>query len=301
VKLHRWKPAPHASDSHPPAPSVDWALLDPRAIFAIPNRTHWESEFRRLTFNAVMAKDAVLCRILGRYKVLVSNADEGLGPHLIGDGYWEVWTTRFIAQRVQPGMVCIDAGANLGYYTVLMADMCGPDGRVIAAEPVPQTRDFLTRNVALNGFSHRVEIRPEAFGAEAGEVSIAIPRGEPKNALVEFAGVALHPGWEWDTIKTPMVRIDDLNIPKVDFIKIDVEGAEEALWRGMAQTLDRSPDVQIVMEVNYPRYADPEAFFADIASRFPLRRVDFEGEAAPITVEEIRDANDDVMLYLSRN
>jgi FkbM family methyltransferase len=301
VKLNPWKSETSQPASNALSPATDWALLDPRAIFAVQNRTHWESEFRRLTFNAAMAKDAVLCRILGRYKMLVSNADEGLGPHLIGDGYWEVWTTRFIAQHVRPGMVCIDAGANLGYYTVLMADMCGPNGRVIAAEPVPETRGFLTRNVALNGFSHHVEIRPEAFGAEAGEVSIAIPRGEPKNALVEFGDTVLHPGWEWDTIKTPMMRIDDLDLPRVDFMKIDVEGAEEALWRGMSQTLDRSPDVQIVMEVNYPRYPDPEAFFADIARRFPLRRVDFGGEAAPITVEEIRNANDDVMLYLSRN
>lgn len=281
---------------HPALPAPD--LL---GLFASEDRGLWEREFRRQIFNAPMSAERLLCRVLGRYKMMVSAADDGLAPHLVGEGYWEVWITRFICRSVKPGMVCIDAGANVGYYTLLMADMCGPNGRVIAAEPVPATRELLFTNIRLNGFSERVEIRPEAFGDTHAEVTMATPRGEPKNALVMQDGAGLLPGWQWDKLTVPMIRIDDLQLPRVDFVKIDVEGAEEALWRGMSQTLDRSPDIQIVMEVSYYRYPDPEAFFADIARRFPLRWVDYAGKAAPITLDEIRNTPGDVMLYLSRN
>ena len=84
----------------------------------------------------------VLCRTLGRFKMYVSTLDEGLAPHLISDGYWEMWTTRVMTEVVKAGMICIDAGANVGYYSVLMAELVGSGGRVIAAEPVPATPPF---------------------------------------------------------------------------------------------------------------------------------------------------------------
>jgi FkbM family methyltransferase len=284
-----------------PAEPMDWALLDPRQLFSTPNRAKWENDCRRLTFNAPFGKDSILCRILARYKMVVSAADEGLAPHLIGDGFWEIWITRFIADTVKPGMVCIDAGANVGYYTVLMGDLAGPMGKVIAAEPIPDTHSYLTRNVRLNGFDSTTQILPVALGAQSGEVILAVPRGEPKNALVMGGDMPLHEGWQWDEIAAPMLAIDDLDLERLDFIKIDVEGAELDVWAGMQRTIARSPDIKILMEVNCGRYSQAQAFIDSMKNQFQLRAVDYNGHAVPISDAQLLDAYEDVMVYLSRS
>jgi len=56
---------------------------------------------------------------------------------LRGDGFWESWVTVAVARHLQAGMCCVDVGANYGYYTLLMASFVGPEGRIIACEPIP--------------------------------------------------------------------------------------------------------------------------------------------------------------------
>ncbi len=273
-------------------------MVSPRVLFASNDPAVWEGHCRRLTFNSYLGDETVLCRTLARFKMYVSTRDEGLGPHLIGEGYWELWITRLIAKLVQPGMVCIDAGANIGYYTVLLADLVYPDGKVIAAEPVPTTRRLLERNIALNGYPEIVTVLGAAFGAQHGEVSIYVPPGEPKNAMIAQDGGP--PGWE--EVRSAMLPIDDLNLPRVDFVKIDVEGAEVAVWHGMQRTIAANPDIQIVMEVNCDRYPQTASdFLGDIEKTFPLRRINDMGEHVAITRDQVLASKYDVMLYLRRN
>jgi FkbM family methyltransferase len=281
----------HASADRP------WTLITPRDLFASPNGRDWEGRCRQMAVAINVGDDTLLCRTLSRFKMYVSTQDAGLAPHLAADGYWEIWNTRVMTQAIEPGMICIDAGANIGYFTVLMADLAGPDGRVIAAEPVPETRRFLQKNIAINGYDGMTEVLPAAFGAQKGEVSLYIPPGEPKNALI----CDLPPAPHWECVKAEVKPIDDLDLPRVDFVKIDVEGAEMLVWQGMQKTIDRSPRMTIMMEVNCARYrAEAAAFLKDIEARFPLRFVDFSGAHRPTTAEEVIDYPDDVMLYLQR-
>ena len=274
----------------------NWCMISPRALFASPDARDWEGRCRRMTFAAYVGDDTVLCRTLSRFKMYVSTKDDGLAPHLIGEGYWEMWVTRVMTQLIEPGMVCIDAGANIGYYTVLMGELAGPDGKVVAAEPVPATRRLLERNVRINGFEAFTTILDTAFGADRGEVTMFVPPGEPKNALIWDGAL---PGWE--ELRVPLQRIDDLDLPRVDFVKIDVEGAEIDLWRGMRETMARNRDIHILMEVNCFRYpAAAAGFLAEIAAEFPLRFVDHAGFHRPIRQEEVLSSREDVMLYLHR-
>ena len=275
-----------------------WNLVLPKRLFSMADRGLWESECRRLAFNARLADDEVLCRALGRYKMIVDARDEGLAPNLIADGFWEIWITAFILRTVQPGMVCIDAGANIGYYTVMMAEQAKTTGRVIAAEPVPKTFHLLSKNTRMNDFMNNMEILNVAFGAEAGQTTLAVPRVDPKNASMFLNTVDVDPE-HFDLIQATVTPIDDLDLPRVDFVKIDVEGAEPLVWKGMQQTIARSPDIQIVMEVNAQRMAD-DGLLDEIAALFPLRAIDHYGKAVPTTIEKIKADPHDVMLYLTR-
>ena len=167
-------------------PLTDWngQLLDVRELFSLGPRARWENACRRLAFNARLSGDDVLCRVLGRYTFVVAASDVGLAPHLIAYGFWEIWVTRLIASRVREGMTCLDVGANVGYYSVLMADLVGQTGQVIAVEPIPTTFRLLSRNLAHNGFLRSLEgMLPLAlFAAASGEATLIMPQGEPKNA-----------------------------------------------------------------------------------------------------------------------
>jgi FkbM family methyltransferase len=271
-----------------------WRLVPPGWLFSLPT---WESYCRRLTTAVAIDPDRVLCRTLARYKMYVSPKDNGLGPHLMLDGYWEAWNTRVMAETVKPGMVCIDAGANIGYFTVLMADLAGPTGKVVAAEPIPATRSLLQQNIDVNGFGNFTTVTGDAFGAEAGQVNLFVPPGEPKNALI--LDVDTYSDWEKHSV--PVTPIDDLGLDRVDFVKIDVEGAEMDVWRGMQKTLDRNPQITIMMEVNCARYPnEAPAFLRDIEARFPLRSVEFSGRHVSTTAEAVMAYPDDVTLYLKR-
>jgi FkbM family methyltransferase len=278
----------------------DGFLLSPRDVFAHGDRFQWEAACRRLTFSAPLSGNDVLCRVLGRYTFVVDGADAGLAPHLIADGFWESWITRLVAERVAPGMTCVDAGANLGYYTVLMADLVGSTGTVFAAEPVPETRRLLSRNVHHNQCQPQTRILDFALGADHGAVTMVVPRGEPKNARVGDVSDGHIANGDYTRLKVRVAPIDSLEIPRLDFIKIDVEGAEQAVWNGMQQTMDRSPDLQIVMEMNSLRSAAPDAFLKSIQSRFPLRTFEHGGQPVPIDADEVLNSRQDVMLYLAR-
>ena len=283
-------------------PLSDWngQLLNVRELFSSGPRVRWENACRRLAFNARLAGDDVLCRVLGRYVFAVDASDVGLAPHLIADGFWEIWVTRLIATRVREGMTCLDAGANVGYYSVMMADLSGQTGQVIAVEPVPATCRLLSRNLDHNGFQGRSTVLPIALGAARGEATQVVPQGEPKNAAFGDVQDAEIESGRYARLTAPVSAIDDLDLPRLDFLKIDAEGAEREIWTGMQRTLARSPAVQIVMEVNCLRYPDAADFIGAIEDRFPLQVIAGNGTPQPISAAEVLAATGDTMLYLTR-
>lgn len=243
-----------------------------------------------------------LCRVLGRYKMFVDSRDLGLAPHLMLDGFWELWTTRFIANRLKPGMVAWDVGANLGYFSVLMADVVGASGRVLAFEPNPRLALLASRNLALNGCSAWSEVRRTAVtdGTRA-VLRFRADLADPKNG--RLLGLDAEEPAEADEvleIAVPATRLDEVEAPRVDFVKIDVEGAEEAVWAGMGGVLDRNPGITLLLEFNAGRSADPAAFAGDIARRFPLRELGVDGRIVPVEAAALLDRGEDTMLVLSR-
>jgi hypothetical protein len=91
--------------------------------------------------------------------------------------------------------------------------------------------------------------------------------------------------------------------PYVDFIKIDAEGAEESIWRGMRHTLERNHGITVLMEIDCSRYAHPLAFLYEIQQAgFPLRYIDYNSTIQPATADQILTdrGRQDWMLYLRR-
>ena len=118
----------------------------------------------------------ILCRVLGKYMVYVDPDDIDITPHLCLNGYWEPWITLIIAREVQRGWHCIDVGANLGYYTLIMADAVEADGRVLAIEPNPRLAELLKFTLEVNGFQRHTTVLQKAVStAETCGVNLVIP------------------------------------------------------------------------------------------------------------------------------
>ncbi|HEV7351506.1 MAG TPA: FkbM family methyltransferase [Brevundimonas sp.] len=258
-----------------------------------------ERRSRGLACTAFLGYQQTLCRVLGRYKLYLATTDVGFGAHVMLDGIWESWLTVFMARRVQPGMYVADAGANHGYYTLLFADLVGPDGRVAAIEPNPATASLLRRSLSVNGFDGRTEVHERALTDADGEtLAFHMPTGEPKNARLVSATLQGHP--EVQTVTS--ARLDTLlsHWPRLDFLKIDVEGAEEAMLSGAWGLIERHRP-QMVLEYNASRASDGGALLDRLESVYgKIRWIDHESQLRGASRAELTDASnhEDWLLYL---
>jgi len=186
---------------------------------------------------------------------------------------------------VQPGATVLDVGANLGAYTVLFARWVGPQGRVIAFEPAPASRDGLERQLALNGAADRVAVRPEAVAAAGGVRPFRADAMQGDNRLnVGDAG----PGVilvETTSLDEFCAR-EDVN---PDVIKIDVEGAELDVLRGARTTIARGgAGLALFIELHPLVWPTMGVTQADVESELraqglTLERIDGGGDPWAIT------------------
>lgn len=270
-------------------------------IWALRTGDRWRHEavIRGLCQTAYLGDHTAICRILGRYKMYVDTRDVGVASHLMLDGYWEMWNTETIIRLVRPGMTVLDVGAHCGYFSVLLADLVGPTGKLLSFEPNPPMAELLRRTIAVNGFDGRTTVHEIALGQERGTAILEVPKNEPKNAhVVQGKG---GPG----TVEVPLRRGDEIpGALDADFIKIDAEGAEQAIWTGLADILARNRPLTILLEFAAARYADPAAFLSQILSHgFDLAEVDLVGGVQPRSRADVLNASphDDQMLLLTRS
>lgn len=275
-------------------------LFDLGALTVRP-RTENEAIIRGLCNVAYLGDETALARALGRYKMFVDTRDVGFSSHVMLDGYWEMWVTEEIVRRVRPGMVVADIGANLGYFSLLMADLVGPDGFVHAFEPNPGMAQRLRMSLDVNGFAARSALHELALGATDGEpMAFVIPPQEPKNAhLTPFTGALPAGGTLLHTR-----QLD--NIPEaaaIEFAKIDVEGAEELVWAGAQRLLEGKALRTVVLEFTAGRYQDAAGFLERLLTPgFSLSYVDPWQGVKAISREALlaRNPAEDVMLLLER-
>lgn len=268
------------------------------------DRHQAEAAILQRVTSAYLGDHTALVRVLGRYKLYIDTRDRGFGSHVLLDGFWEIWLTLFCARNVKRGMTVVDVGANFGYYSVLLAELVGGGGRLIAVEPNPHAADLLNRSIELNGLSGRTQIEKVALGSSPeGWAPLYVPHNEPKNALLVSENFIPH-AESGTVVKVPVTTLDHLGSgSKVDFIKIDAEGAEEAIFEGMGDIIDRHQPV-IVVEFNAARYADAGGFVDRLSEVYgTLRRLDFSGRAVPVRREDLLSihAGDDSLLVLSRD
>lgn len=162
-----------------------------------------------------------------------------------------------LGEWIREGDWVIDIGANVGHYTLRMAELVGRSGRVLAFEPVPETFELLTANVSAVG-AQNVSLFNVAVSARAAVVTLAMPRFETGLVNYYMAGLtstakfACDPGTEFEVLT---IAVDDLVLPRrIALIKIDVEGHELNVLQGMEALLRREHPLLVVEDPTPPVY-----------------------------------------------
>jgi FkbM family methyltransferase len=217
-----------------------------RVVKAAPERSRWVVEDLKRRLVPAMPQRRV--RIdSGIY--LEVDLTSAIGREIYYHGSYEPELADFLRRSLEPGMVFIDAGANLGEFSLRAARLVGPTGRVFALEASPETARHLERNVQINRLRNVRVIQaalceaetPQAFhlgrGRDSGSSSLSPPH--------DYMG---------ETLTVDGVRLDLLalreSLTRVDCIKLDVEGAELMALRGATALLSGPNPPVIVFEYN---------------------------------------------------
>jgi FkbM family methyltransferase len=155
----------------------------------------------------------------------------------------------FILSALEPGMIFFDVGANVGLFAISAAKKIGGKG-VFAFEPCLSTCELLDRNLQLNRLAD-VNVARIALGEAVGEGVLQI-NARGKDGL-NTLGQATHPdskvvGREEVRITTVDIFMRDHNVPRVDVMKVDIEGAELMMFRGARELLERADAPLILYE-----------------------------------------------------
>jgi FkbM family methyltransferase len=204
---------------------------------------------------------------------------------LIADAVAERWYARddyrhpelaWVKEHMlRPGDVVLDCGAHQGVTGLLYARWVGPAGRVIGFEAIPSNVAIARRNIARNGATN-FEICHTALGSRSG-----FERFE------DVSNGAVYHGDEGAVAVVPIARLDELvgAEPRVDFVKIDVEGWELEVLAGAAGVLARRP--RVVVELHNYRFEEPPAAVARLLqllapARYELWvQIERDGEVRP--------------------
>jgi FkbM family methyltransferase len=162
--------------------------------------------------------------------------DQFISSQISETGIWEPYESELLCRSLEPGGLCLDVGANIGYFTVLAGREVGPNGRVYAFEPEPRNFDLLSYNVSLNGFAARTVLHRLALGEKPAMAQLHL---HPDN----LGDHQLNPGSEWPGEERVEVNVRcgasllEEEPRSLDVVKIDTQGTELAVVRGLLPRL----------------------------------------------------------------
>jgi FkbM family methyltransferase len=160
-------------------------------------------------------------------------------------GWIEPETIPWVKKYLKPGMIVVDIGAHIGYYTDLFSRLIEPGGKVYAFEASPENYPILVKNMQAG---RRTNIIPQqlAVNDENTTLELYISPGHSNHSIIAERTEKA------ETVSVQAVRLDDfLNGEKIDFVKMDVEGAEPRVLNGMRKLIQASDNLVMIVEYNH--------------------------------------------------
>ena len=205
---------------------------------------------------------------IGGFLMLVPG-DRGISAELLRWRVHEPFFTHEFFRRISKGMVVLDIGSNIGYYAVHEAKLVGPEGLVVAVEPQPHIYKALLESFRANGLENYVAIR-KALTKTTGSTEFII---SPVSNLsrVHWSG-GLHSDAHEKIIVVEASSVDELvtelKLKRLDLVRMDVEGHEEAILEGMQSTIEKfKPTICMELHVSILGLKKSITLLANLMSR----------------------------------
>lgn len=195
-----------------------------------------------------------MARLLNGLPIEVDPRDL-IGSHILAYGAWEMDTVTFMQDFLQVGMTIIDVGANIGQHSMIASTCVGQQGQVHAFEPHPGLFDIFNRNIQRAACKNIVP-NQLALGHVEGQ-RLLYPHTIDNLGATSF--IPATPGAGGDPVVVNVIKLDHYvmshDIKQVDFIKIDVEGAELEVLQGTTTILESNPEIVLLVEFYEPNAA----------------------------------------------
>ena len=181
------------------------------------------------------------------YELILNMKDKGIQKQLLTNGDRELLATIALRKELKQGDVILEAGANIGYYAIMESKKIGNNGLIYAIEPSRKNYFDLKKNISHNNVKN-IDTYHLAFGDKNKMVNLGISNMCNMNRVMENADLRFD-----ETEKVKMVTIDKFLKSKKnpDIVRMDVEGSEYEIFKGMEKLLKNSPPRLLYIETHF--------------------------------------------------
>lgn len=197
----------------------------------------------KILFHLKLKKRYIIREIHGS-KMYLDLQDSGISRDLLKNENRELLTIETVKREVNLGNIVIDIGANIGYYALLEAKLVGNRGKVYTIEPIPQNFELLKRNIKLNGYKN-IKTFQLAVGNNNKTDFIYLSKKSNCHSMIKSEKSI-------GKILVKVISLDDFlkDKPYPNFIRMDVEGYETEIIKGMKAIFELRKPLKIVMEIH---------------------------------------------------
>ncbi|WP_026486300.1 FkbM family methyltransferase [Caldanaerobius polysaccharolyticus] len=227
--------------------------------------------------------------------LLVSSDDLSLSPTLITRGVYDVGLTNYLIKTIKPGNTVVDIGANLGYFTVLMGYLVGPNGRVLSYEANPNIFALLQDNISMNYLNKQVNVINKAIYSDYSQLKFYVTSRFMGNSSIHKHNENYQNNYKVDEYIEIEVDAEPLDahideIEYIDFVKVDIEGGEYHALKGMEKLISAGKIDTISFELNKNMLQDDYNClykYLKSYSAFKYYIVNDKGDIIPMEVDDI--------------
>jgi len=204
---------------------------------------------------------------------------------------YEPFQTELAKKEIKKGDTVLDIGANIGYYALIFAKLVGEEGKIFAFEPDPDNFALLKKNVEINGYRNVILV-PKAVTNKTGKIRLYLSDYNKGDHRIYDS----HDGRNSTEIEA--IRLDDYfknYNGRIDFIKMDIQGAEGGVIQGMPLLLQKTKNLKIATEfwpAGLKRFGiQPEGYLKLLLKRgFKLYHIDEqEKKIEPVNIRKLLD------------
>jgi FkbM family methyltransferase len=239
-----------------------------------------------------ISDNIISARILSSFWLVMEDSNDEFVPHLKKDGFWESWVSLWISQNVSPGSICIDGGANYGYYTFqLLLHGC----EVYSIEANPFLIPFLEKSLKLNGKLPLTIINSAITDGTTDKIVLNITKSPLHSSVLNFKTSE-------SQVEVNTISLQSFKGKKIDFIKLDIEGCEQQVLPDLFLLQNENPNMVCLIEWVYDSYPNKSRqFYEYLINHFYVTYIDFDGKEKNLeSYEFIENETLDLRMYVLR-